>query len=821
MLPTLLTPGSIEGIDEVPIKYIVSWIKNHMFEYGYISAMFNDRILIIKAKTGSGKSTVMPVELFRILRNKDTSNSIPYNGLKVLCTQPRVLTAIELARGVSSINSSWNPDMILGKIVGYSTGPKKERANGLIYATAGVLRAKLNNNTDDEIMNEYKFIIIDEAHERSVDSDVLLFMLYKFYKRNEGNKNLPFLILTSATFDTLKYANYFNISNNNIINISGIQYNIKPHYLSDDTNNIYESIINIISKINKNKDDPEKADVLIFAPGMKEMNEIELQIKKYIKEYVLVLKLDGEAVRKETQDYLLVFENYKKLPKLNNKLPLRRIIISTSVAETGLTINTLKYVIDMGFHRGIESYPIYNIRGLITRPATQSRIIQRKGRCGRLFDGEFYALYTKLTYDTLDEQQLPDIITSSEEYNMVHLLFYRLSDEKFNIKQLKLLDKPSLETFIGANIIATLLGFINHESKLTKLGLIASKFNSISMEGAKIILSGFAFNVSITDLITIVSFMYINNGMLFLKDHMYKKIMKDESYNINIPCNAHIMKSILPSYISDIVEDNKNKDSDNYYYRYKTILCDDFIESLLAFESFNKQIIKLKNNKNIIEWCQKKCLNYSTLNKVYEIRERIIDDLLSVGIDILYNNEYQLINQPIDNFMNTVINIKRCLYEGLKHNLLEYDKEYNTYKSLHGLSINIDNSILSYKLQNKLKSLNLISDNIYPKYIITDKFILSLKNSDTIMYDITTNYISILDGYIYPDTTIGQPTYKKNMLNNVKKYNNIDNISLLNLYDKLNKYINIDIKMPLCYLTNTIKLFGSNINNSIINQVCK
>ena len=275
MPPTLLVPGSIEGVDEVPIKYIISWIKNHMFEYGYTEANMSDRILIIRAETGSGKSTIMPVELFRLLRNKDTPSNIRYRGQKVLCTQPRVLTAIELAYTVAYTRSPWNPDMILGKTVGFSTGPLKERASGLIFATADTLKAKFNSNKDDEIMDEYKFIIIDEAHERSVGSDILLFMLYKFYKRNEGNKKLPFLLLASATFDTIKYAKYYDIDIDNIIKVTGGNYNIEQHYLPRDTDNIYESIVSTIKEINKNDDIPEKADILIFAPGMKEMKKIE------------------------------------------------------------------------------------------------------------------------------------------------------------------------------------------------------------------------------------------------------------------------------------------------------------------------------------------------------------------------------------------------------------------------------------------------------------------------------------------------------------------------------------------------------------------
>lgn len=842
MPPTLLVPGSIKGVSDIPINHIISWIKLHMYEYGYTRAELNDRILIIQAETGSGKSTVMPVDIFRILRNKNTPNNIRYRGKKVLCTQPRVLTAIELARTVSRDRSPYNPDMIIGSTVGYSTGPKKERAYGLIYATAGTLRTKLNTNTDDSIMNEYMAIIIDEAHERSIDSDILLFMLYKFYKRNVGNHNLPFLILTSATFDTNKYSHYFEVGNENVIKVTGQSFHIEEHWLSHNTSNVYDEITNTVKEINQYDDDPEQSDILIFAPGIKEMKEIEKRIKKEIDDYILVLKLDSEAVRKETDDYINVFTSYKRLPKLNGKSPTRRVIISTSVAETGLTINTLKYVIDMGYHRGLESYPIYNIRGLITRPAPQSRIRQRRGRCGRLFNGEFYPMYPKETHDLLDVQQLPDILTASEDYYNVHLSLYRLLDNNFTINRLNLLDLPSQETFISANTIATILGFIDENHKLTELGLIASRFTSMTMEAIKLIFLGFVYDVAVIDLITIAAIMQTNVGTMFMNDFTYKKYMNTihEQINSEVPCPAHVMETILPDFIVDKVSEsdrstNKTSDKTNdrskrfdkfdksntYFYRYKCIICDDFIEALLAFNSFNKQILLLQNNKKIIDWCQSKCLNIGGLISVNDYRERIIDELLHAGIDIMYNSQYKLSEQGKNTFMTTIINIKQCLYDSLKHRLLQYDDNNKTYKTLQGISVNIDNSIMSTQFQNQLRSMNVLSGNIQPKYIVTDHINMTIKGDNTIMYSLHTNYISILDGYVYPDITFGDPVYTDDTL---LKNNELDADALFRIqsYNRLLKTANNDLQLPVCSLNmNLSEIFGKYITSDIVESMCQ
>jgi HrpA-like RNA helicase len=737
MLPTLLTAGSIEGIPDIPIDYIIKWIKQHMYEYNNIRALLEDRILIIQAKTGSGKSTILPVEIFRLLRDKNVPVTTVYRGKNVLCTQPRVLTAIELAKRVSVKNSPYNPDMIMSKTLGFQTRPISEKPpHGLIYATLGVLSAQLNNYTDDEIMKMYKFIIIDEAHERTLNSDISLFQLLIFYQRNKGNKQLPFLILTSATIDTKKYANYFEIPHNNIITVKGQGLNIDPIWPVRDIVDIYEYISTVVKSISNNKDEINKSDVLIFMPGIKEIKELHEKLSK-LKLDILIIDLDGEKIKNNTIEYFYVFADRSSLPRINGKVP-RRIILTTSVAETGITINTCKYVIDSGYHRSKESYPIYNISGLINRPSSQSRIIQRKGRVGRLFDGIFYPVYTEETFNNLDVQQLPEIIVSSSDYNNVHLLLCR-----YDFKKIKLLDYPPSETFINANILSTTLGFINHLGQLTELGKITSRFTYISIEQAKIIFSGFAYNVAIIDLITICALMESEYIRLYMKDKDFKK---HTGMNMDMPCDSYIMKNYIDKELNEIS-----------YYNYKLLFCDDFIESLLMFETFINKITIYQDVSMIEMWCKDNCINISELQIIYTNRENKINDLINQGIDIFYNSEYRFINTKIDN-INSIINIKKCIYEGLRNNLLTYDSDSKSYKTLIGLEVIIDNNILDIKLQNKLKSLHMLTNEIQPKYIITDKLTIIPKKESTLLYEIKSNYISILDGYIYPDLTFGSPS---------------------------------------------------------------
>ena len=213
--PTLLVPGNlvtpspyeaskIMGVspeEVVPIEYIKTVIKRKMFEFGGpIPEKLSDRVLIIRAETSSGKSTTMPTHLYRIL----PSNII--KGKNIIVTEPRIVSAVGISR--EQRDAPFNKD--ISKFIGYKTGPLSERVRrGLIYATIGVLLAQLKTMSDAEIMEKYKIIIIDEAHERSLDIDTVFVKLKKLFLRNLGNRELPFLIVTSATFDVNKVCKIF------------------------------------------------------------------------------------------------------------------------------------------------------------------------------------------------------------------------------------------------------------------------------------------------------------------------------------------------------------------------------------------------------------------------------------------------------------------------------------------------------------------------------------------------------------------------------------------------------------------------------------
>ncbi len=763
MPPTLLIAGTLKAPDvlqgELPIEYIQRWLKKRMIEYGGHGAELKDRIIIVRSETGSGKSTVLPVNIFRILRNKNTSLGEKYRGASVICTQPKVLTAVALANDVSSerlidgVKVRLNPDMIMKTTVGYQTGPITERPIcGLIYATAGVLAVQLRNQDDIDIMMKYKFIIVDEAHERSLDSDFMLMLLKNFYERNVGDTRLPFLILTSATFDVKRYAEYFGVPDN-IIEVTGRSFGINIHWLEKSVNNYLKEAITLIQKIHEENlnDVPEKADILMFVPGAMESKEIESGMQQINKQYtrnirpMLIVVINSESIASQSNDFKLIFEKMDKLPLVNNVKPLRRLIISTTVAETGLTIDTLKYVLDGGWNRSKETYQPFGARGLVTRPAPQSRIEQRKGRVGRLFTGEFYPLYTKETFNLLDKQQLPDIISNGIEDVFLPIVkeqqkqkIRRNITSEFLIADMNMLEPPSVETFLMVNTVATTLGFLSpcsylprswppEDNKiklgtekygygLTEIGFIASMFGRTSMEGIRILLMGYIENVSMQDLITMVSMIGTSFEDLFTNQEKKSKSMG----------NKLLM-------LSD---------------EEKILISDDFIEIILIFNKIMKKISSSQGElRDITKWFKDNGLKFDNIIEVLKKRDSIIEEMISVGLNPFKNEEQNLHTCDIDK----IIQIKQCLYNGFRNKLLIFDKKDYCYKTNLGLKVKVSQTINN--MQNK------------PKYILTDQIILTSSNKQNpdkqmlLQYVAKCNLISILDGYIGIDESFNDFRY--------------------------------------------------------------
>lgn len=740
--PTLLVPGKATayGIEEGEsgLSYIQRWVRSRMLEYGSGNVNLSNRVLIVQSETGSGKSTALPVGMFRILRNEEST--IRYQGLNVMCTQPKVLTAKSLAEDVSS--KPFNKDMILGETVGYRTGPFKVLPKkGLIYATAGSLREELNTNDDMTFINNYKIIMVDEAHERSEDCDMLLMLLRNFYMRNANVQTLPFLLLMSATFNPSIYVKYFGISERNVVKITGRTYNINTHWHPENAISFVDAIIAKTKYIHETflEDTPDKADVLIFVPGTSEARVIMEEFQKLNDGYegteipnFACYFMNRERVNDETEEYELVMMDHSKLPKINGKLPFRRVTLSTTVAETGLTINTLKYVIDCGYAPTPEIYFPYCAGGLLNKPAPQSRIKQRKGRVGRLFEGEFYPIYTEETYNAILPMQMPDILQTGIMNGFIRLIAEQRKHKKtmgdpnwetFRVEDITLLEPPSISCLLTANSLATELGFVSlNKSRtgfsLTDMGILASKMDKISMETIRLIFSTYFRNVAISDLITIAAIFKLG-----------KSIIKRGSDKIKL------LNSIMPNFLL-------HGNDDDVVVRTYLLFADDFIINLFAFDAFTSSLSKTKNMDDVIEWCEESQLKFEFTNELMGTRSELLTTVSSAGINCYHNEEFSILHATADTILQRIIDLKKCIFDGYRKNLLTLAE--NKYVSRQGLEVDVhpyDKAL--FKMNKKGRIPN-------PNYLISNDFNISSRG-DYVHYKVSGDLISVVDGYYIPD----------------------------------------------------------------------
>ncbi|CAI2186557.1 17134_t:CDS:1, partial [Funneliformis geosporum] len=782
--------------------YILKWIRSQSGVKNTNIKSALARILIVRAKTGSEKSTILPVEMHKYLNRFIPANvEIKKRDFKkddIICTQPRVLTTIFLAKDVSS--SGYYKDMVLEKTVGYQTEPNSRKPiHGLLYATVGILVAHMQMSTDAEIIEKYRIIIIDEAHERSLESDFLLMLLKNFYEHNRLIVNLPFLILTSVTFDIQRYAKYFGVGPSNYLDIMGRAYDIETHWPRNGFNNYIMGAVEQIIEIHQNNLDdlPAKADILVFTPGAGEAMAICQELVKKLAQLekpFLLLTLNREIVAAQRREYHLVFAKPKSLPLVNGHKVVRRVILTTTVAETGLTINTLRYVVDSGWHRSRETYQPWGISGIITRPASQSRILQKKGRAGRLFPGDFYPLYTENTFNTLEEQQLPDIITlgvdpiflaliaeqrrHKELMETLHAINPKLfpgflNKEAFRVEDLDLLDPPPPEAFLVANSKAISFGFIEIKNldrssstkaqpfvSLMPLGEVALRFSRVPMEGARILFSGYVWNCSASDLATVVSLIGAQSNVFLSKREMQNK----KTFSGSKALLASVSSFLTGIELAEILA----------FFHVKILIADAFLENLLIFDAFAEQLEDPVQTK---DWCENLGLDYTKLVGIANIHETVIGEMVVAELDPFCNSEYKLKLSTKEFFISRLINLKKCLYYGFRGNLLTLTHASNKktrnqfgigscYVTRQGLTVHIPTPLLPELLIEQVRDARLAFADSFgmassaesrPQWLLTDSLQIVPEQRNEMMYSLSANILLVIDGYVPIDTTFDRP----------------------------------------------------------------
>ena len=421
-----------------------------------LTSIAENQITFIISGTGSGKTVLIP---------KFALHYLNYDGKIAITLPKRVVTLSAAAFAAKTL------DVDLGRQVGYIyKGSPREVSNPnnkLVYMTDGTLIMKY---VADPLLLEYNIIIIDEAHERKIQIDLILLFL-KLLLQSGKRPDLRVIIM-SATIDGKKYQKYFSGVSSQIINISGQpNHEIKTHFLDKPSKSYMADGLELIEELVAKY--PTK-DMLFFITTSNEAIQLCRTIRPaYPKVFCIEVFADMDKDLKlyaETRDKYLELGNYEQ-----------KLVMATNVAESSLTIDGLTFVIDSGYELYSSFDPEYFGGTLEKRLITKAQALQRRGRVGRTEPGICYHLLTKLQFEELENYPVPDILRQDITLDLIKII--RSSDEKtynagINIMN-QLMDPPTKPYTDIAHQLLNMYAIIDTNEKITSIGYKITQFSSI------------------------------------------------------------------------------------------------------------------------------------------------------------------------------------------------------------------------------------------------------------------------------------------------------------------------------------------------------
>ena len=401
-----------------------------------VAAIRANQVVVIAGETGSGKTTQIPKMCLEAGLGIEA---------KIGCTQPRRVAALSISRRIAEeLNVNW------GREVG-CTIRFDDRSSAQTYIklmTDGILLAETQG---DPLLSEYNCIIIDEAHERSLNIDFLLgYLKTLLVKRNDLK-----LIITSATIDTQTFSRAFNDAP--IIEVSGRLFPVEVIYAPFDAESEERGDITYVDAAVRAAEtalcEPGNGDILIFMPGERDIRETSDLLDGRFGREVEIIPLFG---------LLSAADQQRVFAPLNR----RKIVVATNIAETSLTIPGIRYVIDAGLARISRYNPRTRTKRLPVEAISQSSANQRKGRSGRVQDGVCIRLYSEEDFNERPQYTQPEIQRANLAEVILRMKAYRLGD----IETFPFVNPPPPSAIQGGYLLLQELGALDEKRELTQLG---------------------------------------------------------------------------------------------------------------------------------------------------------------------------------------------------------------------------------------------------------------------------------------------------------------------------------------------------------------
>lgn len=481
----------------------------------FLKIFQSTQIMVFVGETGSGKTTQIPQFVLY--------DDLPHlTGKQVACTQPRRVAAMSVAKRVAD-----EMDVELGNEVGYSVRFEHKNSNKTIlkYMTDGML---LREAMDDHNLNNYSCIILDEAHERTLATDILMGLLKQVSVRRPDLK----IIIMSATLDAEKFQSYFNDAP--LLAVPGRTHPVEIYYTPEFQRDYLDAAIRTVLQIHATEDE---GDILLFLTGEEEIEDacrkISLESDELIREQncgpVKVYPLYGSLPPHQQQK---IFDPAPQ-PLTPNGRPGRKIIVSTNIAETSLTIDGIVYVVDPGFSKQKVYNPRIRVESLLVSPISKASAQQRAGRAGRTRPGKCFRLYTEEAFQKeLIEQSYPEILRSNLASTVLELKKLGIDD----LVHFDFMDPPAPETMMRALEELNYLQCLSDEGDLTSLGRLSSQFPLDPML-AVMLIGAPAFHCS-EEILTIVALLSVPN--VFVRPASARKRADECKMNFAHPDGDHL-----------------------------------------------------------------------------------------------------------------------------------------------------------------------------------------------------------------------------------------------------------------------------------------
>ncbi|BDA45577.1 ATP-dependent RNA helicase DHX8 [Coccomyxa sp. Obi] len=534
--------------EQLPIanarKQLISLVKAH-------------QTLVLVGETGSGKSTQLPQFLYKAGLAE---------GKSIAVTQPRRVAATAIARRVAQ-----EMGVQLGAEVGYAVRFDDSSSAGtrIKYMTDGML---VREALIDPSLSRYKVVVLDEAHERTLPTEILFGLMKQIQEQRKGGLKL---IVMSATLDAAKFAHFFNGAK--VIYLQGRQYPVEMLYLPEPVDSYLDAALRTVLQIHV---DEPSGDILVFLTGQDEIETMQ----RLIPERSLQLE-DAESHGK-----LLVVPIYAALqPEQQAKVfeptppGMRKVILATNIAETSITVPGVRYVVDPGFVKARS----YNARlgsdSLQVVPISKAQARQRSGRAGREAPGKAFRLYTEAAYLGLQAASAPEIQRVSLASLALQLKQLGVAD----VRAFPFMDPPPPPALARALELLLALGALDQSGALSKpLGAQLVRLPLEPVFG-KVLLSGAAMSCS-EEALSVVSM--ASTDPVFVSSRNKQEAATEMRKQFVSPLGDHItLLNVLTSYM------------------------------------------KVKKSERG-RWCGERLLNARSLRKALDIRGQLREDLLSLKV---------------------------------------------------------------------------------------------------------------------------------------------------------------------------------------------